>query len=276
MSIIYPPNEHKTSSKTIFFIGHASKSCFINNREIDLVYAGNFCPVFELELGENHFEVELDAKKLSWTVMREEVTFDSKPHEFKEFKLDLADPRIKKICLDPGHGGEALGTCSPKGILEKDINLSLALILKAKLEAKGFEIMLTRTQDEDLSLEKRVNISKDFNSDLFISLHHNAIEDYLNPLEHKGLSVHYYYEDSKALSERLALDLSKNLRLRNNGAIQQNLYVTRENFHCRAVLIEAGFLIHPEESEKIITEEFQEDFSTELAEFLFCYNKTGF
>ena len=268
MALIYPPKLHQTQSETIFFIGSAEDSCSINGEKIDLVYEGNFCPVLALELGENIFNLEIDDEQLEVLVTREKQ--EQKPSEHVYEKYNGVEPKTKfsRICLDPGHGGAALGTVSPKGIAEKDLNLSLCLAIQEELEKNGFEVFLTRTEDCDLSLEQRIQFSKENACDLFLSIHHNAIPDHLNPLEHHGLSAHYYYEHSYELAKNISAELSSNLDLKNNSAIRQNLYVTRENKHSQALLIEAGYLIHPEESERISKSEFQAEFAIALAKIL--------
>lgn len=282
--LVYPLNNHVTESETIFFIGSARESCSINGEPVELVHAGNFCPVFKLKEGKNIFKIEIDGDVFKRVVTRTSPSLRAEGEAISQSgtlinatglprraKALLAmtdgarnDVDPKRVCIDPGHGGEALGTCSPKGLLEKNLNLGVALTLKDELIKNGFEVKLTREDDEDLSLQDRVDVCRDFNSDLFISVHHNAIPDHLNPLDHHGISVHYYYEDYKNAAEEFAKELSAALGLRNNGAIQQNLHVLRENDFCPALLIEFGYLIHPEESELISTSAYQ----TKISEFL--------
>ncbi len=80
-----------------------------------------------------------------------------------------------RILLDPGHGGESLGTTRGR-LLEKDINLKLGLILYEKLKG-DFEIYLTRYKDIYLSLQERLKILNKLMPEIFISLHHNASEE---------------------------------------------------------------------------------------------------
>jgi N-acetylmuramoyl-L-alanine amidase len=85
---------------------------------------------------------------------------------------------IKRIVLDPGHGGKDKGAISPNGLYEKDITLELAQKLKKRLEEEtGCEVMLTRTKDVYLSLEERTAIANTKKADLFVSIHTNANED---------------------------------------------------------------------------------------------------
>ena len=274
MAIVYPENGHQTDSETIFFIGHANDYAFINGRDIELVHEGNFCPIFKLNPGKNIFVVDVDdntRKYLIERVAKEEKT----PDEFKAYDGKEVATQFSKICLDAGHGGEADGTISPKGLKEKDLNLYLVAVIAEALEKAGFEVVLTRQEDQDLSLEKRVEISQENNCDLFLSIHHNAIPDNLDPKEHRGISAHYYYDHSLSLAKELSAHLAQNLGLNDNGAIQQDLYVTRENKSSMAVLLECGYLIHPEESELISSKEFQESLASNLASFLSKFIKNS-
>ncbi|MDD8030419.1 MAG: N-acetylmuramoyl-L-alanine amidase [Acidobacteriota bacterium] len=82
---------------------------------------------------------------------------------------------VKRIVLDPGHGGKDPGCLSPSGLKEKDVALDLAKRLKTILETKGnFEVFLTRETDINLPLEKRTAFANEKGADLFISIHLNA------------------------------------------------------------------------------------------------------
>ncbi len=82
---------------------------------------------------------------------------------------------VKKIALDPGHGGTDPGCLSPGGLKEKEVALDLAKKLKSILETQGgFEVFLTRETDVTLPLEKRTKLANDRQADLFISIHLNA------------------------------------------------------------------------------------------------------
>ena len=82
---------------------------------------------------------------------------------------------VKRIVIDPGHGGRDPGCLFKGGVNEKDITLSLAKILKVKIENKlGCEVLLTRTTDVFMPLDERTAFATLKNADLFISLHVNA------------------------------------------------------------------------------------------------------
>jgi N-acetylmuramoyl-L-alanine amidase len=91
----------------------------------------------------------------------------------KDIESDIG--KIKKIVIDPGHGGDDPGAIGPSGIQEKDIVLSvgekLGDILTAKYEA---EVIFTRDKDIFIPLNERTEIANSNKADLFISIHANA------------------------------------------------------------------------------------------------------
>ena len=93
--------------------------------------------------------------------------------EYKEKKPRKESKFI--ITLDAGHGGIDPGAIN-LGYKEKDITLIAAKELKNILEKKNFKVFLTRNDDFFISLKKRRDISKENNSDLFISLHVDSLK----------------------------------------------------------------------------------------------------
>jgi N-acetylmuramoyl-L-alanine amidase len=85
---------------------------------------------------------------------------------------------VRKIALDAGHGGDSLGTRTPLGVLEKDITLDIARRLRVLLEAgHGFEVVMTRQEDNAVSLAERAAIANRSGADVFVSVHVNWIEN---------------------------------------------------------------------------------------------------
>jgi N-acetylmuramoyl-L-alanine amidase len=82
---------------------------------------------------------------------------------------------IRRIVIDPGHGGKDPGTSSPRGLKEKDIVLKVARKVAGKLKASlGCEVVLTRDSDIFIPLEERTAIANSKEGDLFLSIHVNA------------------------------------------------------------------------------------------------------
>ncbi|RJG07029.1 N-acetylmuramoyl-L-alanine amidase [Noviherbaspirillum cavernae] len=96
-------------------------------------------------------------------------------------KLDLKDEkalvltRMITIALDPGHGGEDPGAVGRGGSREKDVVLSIAKRLKAKIEEQpNMRVMLTRDADYFVPLHVRVQKARKVQADLFVSIHADA------------------------------------------------------------------------------------------------------
>jgi N-acetylmuramoyl-L-alanine amidase len=91
---------------------------------------------------------------------------------------DIFGLRVRTIVIDPGHGGEDPGTSGEFGTREKDLTLDIARRLLRRLSRyEGYTISLTRTQDETLSLEERIEFANSRRADLFVSIHVNNIPD---------------------------------------------------------------------------------------------------
>jgi len=83
--------------------------------------------------------------------------------------------RIRRIVIDPGHGGHDPGAMSPSGTKEKDIVLQIGLNLARKIrEEFGIEAVMTRSTDVFIELQERTAIANKVGADLFVSIHANA------------------------------------------------------------------------------------------------------
>ncbi|TMU87545.1 sporulation protein [Bacillus sp. BHET2] len=81
---------------------------------------------------------------------------------------------MKTIMIDPGHGGSDPGA-TYKGNVEKTLNLLTALAVRDYLLSHfNVNVMMTRTDDQSLSLTQRSNLANRTNPDFFLSIHHNA------------------------------------------------------------------------------------------------------
>lgn len=177
----------------------------------------------------------------------------------------LAD-NVPELCvvIDAGHGGSDGGTVSGE-IIEKDINIAVALKLKAILENNNIEVILTRNSDENVSLDQRTTAANDVNADFFISLHCNYYED---DSQIAGLECYYNSSDateSKLYAESIinAVALSDDIKARDAKA--ESYYVLRYT-QMPAVLVEMGFLSNYSECMKLVREDYQEILSQKIAE----------
>ena len=109
----------------------------------------------------------------------------------------------RTIVLDPGHGGPEIGAAAP-GLLEKDVNLRIALKLAALLRGDGYQVVLTRDADRTVSpsyrdvqgdLQARIDIANAAHADLFVSIHNNG-----GPRSESGTEV--WYNRERPFSDR--------------------------------------------------------------------------
>ncbi len=108
---------------------------------------------------------------------------------------------LRKIVLDPGHGGKDPGAIGVGGIAEKDIVLSVAKKLARKLKAElGVQVILTRHDDRFVPLEERTAMANSEDADLFISLHVNASPN----SEASGIETYYLDNTTDEAAIRLA------------------------------------------------------------------------
>lgn len=125
---------------------------------------------------------------------------------------DLSSLAGRRICLDPGHGGPWPGAVAPSNNLrEADVNLKVALTLRAMLEQAGVTVIMTRVDDtvpnptslgDDLA--GRAAIANSAKADVFVSIHHNA--DIETGSDKNDLEVYYKWREEGA-----SLDLAQTL-----------------------------------------------------------------
>jgi N-acetylmuramoyl-L-alanine amidase len=217
---------------------------------------------------------------------------------------------IKRIVLDPGHGGKDTGAISLSGLHEKDIVLSIAKRLKVVLEKQtGCQVLLTRTTDRFVSLEERTAFANRHKADMFISIHANAhenrslsgVETYSlnlasdpqaarlaaleNATSQKKMSdleaiLHELVLKSKTSeSSRLARDVQNNIvgRLKERYKEVRDLGVKQAPFivlvgaEMPAVLIETAFLSNEQEELRLVDNSFQETLSHGIATGVAAY-----
>jgi len=161
-----------------------------------------------------------DSKKRSVTKGIKTVRKELPPHKYKPFHSG-----IKKIVIDPGHGGKDPGAIGSGGVREKDLTLDIARRLVGLLKRKGaYQILLTRDRDIYIPLEERTAIANRERADLFISIHINASE-------RPGLKgIETYFLNFTSDPDSMALVARENLipqeRLNDLQIILQDLMLT--------------------------------------------------
>lgn len=179
------------------------------------------------------------------------------------------------VVIDAGHGENDPGKVGITGVLEKDINLSIALKLKTNLENRGIQVILTRKTDENLATEgavnkktsdmkNRVGIINSAEAICFISVHQNS---YTDPGV-KGAQVFYYggSEESRMLAENIQESLIKNVDTDNHRKCKEgNDYYILKKTAIPGVIVECGFLSCPEEESRLTDENYQEKIAEAIA-----------
>jgi N-acetylmuramoyl-L-alanine amidase len=82
---------------------------------------------------------------------------------------------VRKIALDPGHGGNDSGARASQGIWEKEVTLEVARELRALLRHEKYDVAMTRDRDAFVSLRQRAQLANAERADLFVSIHVNSV-----------------------------------------------------------------------------------------------------
>lgn len=158
------------------------------------------------------------------------------------------------ICIDAGHGGADAGAVTG-GLYEKAVTLATAKLLRAELEAAGFDVIMTRETDKALMLGERCRISNASGAAAFVSIHCNSAEN----KDAHGIETWRFSkvgQTTKALAENVQDRMIDATGARNRGVKEGSFFVLK-NTMAPAVLVEMGFLSNKEESRKLFTTRYQ-------------------
>ena len=205
-----------------------------------------------------------------------------------------APPKI--IAIDPGHGGKDEGAENKKlGLKEKNATLDVALRLKKLLEAVGYQVVLTRTDDRELAERKdvdlplRAEIANQAHADLFVSIHFNSLP---NDAKTSGSEIYTFSPQSqrssnswgngKDDSEPAASPVNRfdhwNVVLAQ--AVHRNVLSTLKTFdrgkkinqlgalrrlECPGVLVESAFLSNDTEARRVAQPAFRQQIAEAIA-----------
>lgn len=190
---------------------------------------------------------------------------------------DIDDNRITVI-IDAGHGGED-GGAEVDGILEKDINLSIADKLADTLRLCG--VRVTEIRDEDISvyddsaqtlrekkvsdLKHRVEIVNGSENNILVSIHQNKFDN----SAYSGAQVFYSSNNDKSrvLAESIrnsVVSLLQNDNTRELKPANSDIYLL-DNATVPAVIVECGFLSNDEERAKLLDSGYQSEMAYSIA-----------
>lgn len=160
------------------------------------------------------------------------------------------------IILDPGHGGNDPGMAL-NDIYEKDINLQISEKLQEFLTELGCTVFSTRKDDSHISLEDRVQLTRDREADLFISIHLNAVDE-----DSVSSGIESYYNDvscpgSRQLAEAVQTAVVNETGARDRGARGDSSFYVVRKAKIPSCLIEAGFLTSDTERPLLLSDSYQ-------------------
>jgi N-acetylmuramoyl-L-alanine amidase len=184
------------------------------------------------------------------------------------------------VIIDAGHGGEDGGTSGVNGILEKDVNLDIAKILRDMLCANGINVIMTREDDrllydrnanykgrkKKLDLAARLAVTESTPDAIFVSIHMNSYPD----PQYWGMQVFYSpnHSDSEVLADIMQRMNVNHLQPENKRQTKMATSAINllYNAKCPAVLVECGFLSNPNDAELFR----DNDYRQRVAFVLFC------
>jgi N-acetylmuramoyl-L-alanine amidase len=198
--------------------------------------------------------------------------------------LQPAVTKIRKIVLDPGHGGADPGAVGRHGVHEADLAYQLTVDLADVLRGQGFAVQLTRGRAAGLSLKQRTAFANAQKADLFVSVHLNSARNrkahgfetyYLNTgadryavrlaaRENKqseaqvdalgfilaDLATKRNTADSRRLAKAIQSSLD-GVRTNRKKPIQSALFYVLLGAEMPAVLVEAGFVTHADDVKRL-------------------------
>lgn len=166
-----------------------------------------------------------------------------------------------EVVIDPGHGGRDPGNPGrffPKGVFEKDVNLSIGQLLRAELSRRGIVASLTRTTDTLIDLHDRAGYCRD-NCDLFVSLHVNSLPSGRRSPIANGIETYFLSEAKTEDQRRVARMENDAIRFESPDAqvvegalativkdLQQNEYL-RESARLAELVQQRVAAVHPGE-----------------------------
>ena len=189
-----------------------------------------------------------------------------------ETEAAVATPSYTTVIIDAGHGGEDGGATSAAGLVEKDVNLEIATVLRDLLQANGINVIMTREDDrllydrnvdykgrkKKLDLAARLAVANSTPDAVFVSIHMNSFTD----PRYSGLQVWYSPNDPASLSLADMIQQENKEQLQNENTRKTKAATSAihllHNAQCPAVLVECGFLSNPEEAARFEGSEYRQ------------------
>lgn len=174
--------------------------------------------------------------------------------------IDLRRPKVvykKILVVDAGHGGKDCGTFSKgEAYYEKDINLSIAMDLRDFLEQQNIKVYYTRTTDQTVFLNPRVELANEVDADFFISIHCNSNDS----SEPNGTQVLYNEVSKKEgfeskLLAQVCLEEVTKVTKENRGLVNGNDILIINKAKMPVALVEVAFMSNDEDMKFLLKQD---------------------
>lgn len=173
--------------------------------------------------------------------------------------IDATDPlRGLTIAIDPGH--PPLGATGPTGLYEGDAVLAVGLRVQTMLQARGVNVLMTRTTSAPVALDDRPTMARRANAHALVSIHLNALPDGQNPYREHGTTTFYFHPHALPLAQEAHKALLAELSLPDKGVKRGSLVLTRPTW-MPAILCEGAFIMMPDEEAAVRQAEYQERYA---------------
>ena len=163
-----------------------------------------------------------------------------------------------KVVIDPGHGGPDPGAVGIGGLRETDVVLDVCLQIARLLQARGVQVLMTRTSEVDVDLPPRVALANSSGADLFVSVHANALS--MARPDVNGIET-FFFEGAGPPSRRLAVALQEQMVAISPGTPDRGVRTGRFFVIRRTVmpsaLVEMGFLTGEIDSRRLADANFR-------------------
>ncbi|MDR3228755.1 MAG: N-acetylmuramoyl-L-alanine amidase [Puniceicoccales bacterium] len=235
-----------------------------------------------------------------WTIPRSDYDASLLPILSPTASTSTLPRRVRHVLLDPGHGGKEPGTQNDTlKLVEKNLTLDVAKRVKAILEKQyGIRVTLTRTNDTGLALADRSALTKKWNTDVFVSIHFNAlqsaptaagIETYIltprgqTSTNNSGTRVaktseltarelgHSSNTWNVLLGYHLQNSLVQKLKANDRG-LRRARFGVLKGTTCPSVLVECGYLSNANEAQKISSPAHRQKIAEAITEGIVAYN----
>ncbi len=268
---------------------------------LSISYQGNYC-----DMAGSGVRVRFQYDKRDGTINGTKVHYmfapllkGSEPLVSEQDFLLLIDPvlrnvslkkqNVRTIVLDPGHGDNDQGAHGTF-LLEKNAALSIALKVRYLLAAKGYKVIMTRSNDTFIPIDQRPALAARVNADLYISLHCNSAGPYITGTETFAFAPVGVTSSNGGTpnasnclgnindrnNSRLAFELQRNV-VAAVGSVDRGVKYAKfkvlRNCPCPAALVESGFISSRYEEKLLAQDAYQNKIAAGIVKGIENYRK---